>query len=66
MIRVKLNIGMTGLKLVNRVKNDRVKNGDTELEKDLACFRNCGTLMFKWDLHCLWKYFTKQTGREDV
>ena len=61
MIRVKLNIGMTGLKMVNRVKN-----GDTELEKNLACFRNCGTLMSKWDLHCLWEYFTKQTGREDV
>ena len=57
---------MTGLKMVNRVKNDRVKNGDTELEKNLACFRNCGTLMSKWDLHCLWEYFTKQTGREDV
>ena len=52
---------MTGLKMVNRVKN-----GDTELEKNLACFRNCGTLMSKWDLHCLWEYFTKQTGREDV
>ena len=23
-------------------------------------------LMFKAELHCLWGYFRKQTGREDV
>ena len=24
-------------------------------------------LMFNWKLHCLWRYFTKQTGgRQDV
>ena len=23
-------------------------------------------LMFKWNLHCLWGYFRKQTGREGV
>ena len=23
-------------------------------------------LMFKGEFHCLWEYFRKQTGREDV
>ena len=41
-----------------------LRDNDIELQKNLACFQNYRTLVYKWELYCLQECFRKKTDRK--